>query len=202
MKAVLRLLALFLLLVPGAARAADSYPIDQTMGKADAPVTIIEYASLTCPHCAHLEETTLPRLKAEWVDTGKARLVYRDFPTGPVEISLVASMVTQCSGTQRYFGVLDLLFRTQEKWIEAASPIDEIKHIVAVAGISPAEVDDCLKRQDLMDAIKARADAANTAYGIDATPSLVVNGKLYTGDLSYDALKPNLDQAYAAARGK
>ncbi len=198
MKAVLRLLALFLLLTPAAARAADSYPIDQTMGKADAPVTIIEYASLTCPHCAHLEETTMPQVKAEWIKTGKARLIYRDFPTGPVDLSLAASMVTHCSGPERYFGVLDLLFRTQEKWGGAAQPVDEIKHIVAVAGISPAQVDACLQRQDLMDAIKARADAANTAYGIDSTPSLVIDGKLYAGDMSYDALKAKLDEAYAA----
>lgn len=198
MKAALRLLALSLLLIPGAVRAADSYPTDQVMGKADAPVTIIEYASLTCPHCAHLEETTMVQLRADWINTGKAKLIYRDFPTAPAGLSLAASMVTHCSGPQRYFGVLDLLFRTQDKWAVAAQPVDEIKHIVAVAGISPQQVDSCLQRQDLMDALKARAEAAATAYGIDSTPSLVIDGTLYAGDMSYDSLKPKLDEAYAA----
>ena len=207
MKAVSRLLALFLLPLfvlacADAARAADSYPIDQAMGKPDAPVTIVEYASLTCPHCAHFDEDSLPRIKAQWIATGKARLIFRDFPTGPVGLSLAASMVTHCAGPQRYFGVLDLLFRTQEKWIDARSPIDEIKHVVAVAGIRPDQVDACLKRQDLLNAIQARADAANKTYNIDSTPTFMIDGKIFSGDMSYDELKPKLDEAYRAATGK
>ena len=212
MKAVFRPLALFLLPLfvlalsafggAGAARAADSYPIDQTMGKADAPVTIVEYASLTCPHCAHFEENTLPKVKAEWIDTGKAKLIFRDFPTGPVGPSLAASMVAHCAGPERYFGVLDLLFRTQEKWIDARSPVEEIKRIVAVAGIRPEQVEACLQRQDLLNAIQARADAANKTYNIDSTPTLMINGQIYPGALSYDDLKPKLEDAYRAATGK
>lgn len=192
------LLAVFLAW-SGAARADDGFAIDQTLGKADAPVTIIEYASLTCPHCAHFAETTLPQIKKDWIDTGKARLIYRDFPTGPVGPSLAASMVTHCSGPQRYFGVLDLLMRTQEKWIDARSPVDEIKRIVAVAGIGPDQVDACLKRQELMEAIQNRAELANRSLNIDSTPSFVINGQVYAGALSYDEMKGKLDEALRAA---
>jgi protein-disulfide isomerase len=203
-KAVVRLLALVLLLVPRFAGAADgdSYAIDQMMGKADAPVTILEYASLTCPHCAHFAETTVTKIKSEWVDTGKAKLIYRDFPTGPVAVSLVASMVTHCAGPQRYFGVLDLLFRTQEKWITSRAPIEEIKRIVRLAGIGDAEVDACLQRTDLKDAITARAEDGARRYNIESTPSLVINGKLVTGAQSYDTIAQDLAAAYKAAGGK
>ena len=204
MKAVLRLLALMVLFVPGFAHAADgdSYAIDQMMGKADAPVTIIEYASLTCPHCAHFAETTMAQVKKEWVDTGKAKFIYRDFPTGPAAISMVASMVTHCSGKERYFGVLDLLFRTQEKWISARSPVDEIKRIVHLAGITDTDVDACLQHQDLMDSIRARAEDGAKRYDIESTPSLVINGKVLVGAQPYEDIVRALEAASKAAGGK
>lgn len=203
MKAVLRLLALFAFLVPAAARAADgeSFAIDQTLGRADAPVTIIEYASLTCPHCAHFAETTLPQVKEHWIETGRAKLIYRDFPTGPISLSIIASMVTHCSGPQRYFGVLELLFRTQERWGSARAPLDEIKRIVAVAGISPTDVDACLQREDLRDAILARSEWA-AKHGIESTPTLVIDGQAEAGAATYEDLNAKLEKAYQAAAKK
>ncbi|MBF0561768.1 MAG: DsbA family protein [Alphaproteobacteria bacterium] len=204
-KAAIRVLTLLVLLAGGTAGAADTSglnPIDQTMGSPDAKLTIIEYASLTCPHCAHFHETMLPRMKAEWIDTGKARLIYRDFPTSPQALAVGAAMVDQCAGNDRYFGVLGLLFQTQEKWVTAPNPLAEIKRIVRVAGITAADVDACLERQDLAGAIQARAMEGNKKYGIDSTPSLVIDGKLYPAFESYEKLDYALQDAWRAVSKK
>lgn len=203
MKAFLRLFALGFFLIAGtAAHAADPNavgPLDQVLGKPDAPVTIVEYASLTCPHCAEFAETTLPQVKKDWIDTGKARLIYRDFPTAPAAMAVGAAVIDHCSGPARYFGVLDLLFRQQEKWVTAQDPLAEIKRIVRLAGMSGEDVDACLKRQDLANGIQARAQEAANSFGIDSTPSFLINGKLQVGAMSYDDMNAALNAAYTAA---
>ncbi len=203
-KAVIRLFAVVLLLASGAARAEDATVanIDQVMGRADAPLTVIEYASLTCPHCAHFHETVVPLIKSNWVDTGKIRFIYRDFPTSPAGLSLSASMVAQCAGKDRYFAVLGLLFKQQEKWVTATNPKDEIKRIVRLAGITSDDVDACLTRRDLLTALQDRAKAGNTEFGVDSTPSLVIDGKVYPGAQSYEDISKMLDEAYRAALKK
>ncbi|MGE5502795.1 MAG: DsbA family protein [Actinomycetota bacterium] len=189
------------LLAGGAVRAADDpgYKIDQVMGDPKAPITIVEYASLTCPHCAHFHETTLPKLKQEWIDTGKAKLIYRDFPTAPAGLSVGASMIAHCAGPDRYFGVLSLLFRSQEKWAGAKDPLAAIKQQVKFAGITEDKVDACLKDQELANAIQARAKDANQKFGIDGTPTLMVDGKIIPGGaVPYE----ELDKALKAAAKK
>lgn len=186
MKNVVRLFAVLAsLCAAGAAVAADkvdSFAIDQVMGKADAPITIIEYASTTCGHCAALHVRTLPKIKAEWVDTGKAKLIYRDFPTAPAAMSVGSSMIAHCAGPQRYFGVLSLIMESQAKWMESANPLDSLKKLVRLAGMTGEDVDACLARQDLANAIQDRARAANATYGVDATPTMFINGTKVEGD--------------------
>lgn len=199
MKSMVRLLAVVVaLLATGAARAAEDpgYAIDQVMGDPKAPITIVEYASLTCPHCAHFHETTLPKLKQDWIDTGKAKLIYRDFPTAPAGLSVGASMIAHCAGPDRYFGVLALLFRSQDKWAGAKDPLAEIKRQVKFAGISDEKVDACLKDQQLANAIQARAQDANKKFGIDGTPTIMVDGKVVPGGaVSYETLEDVLNKA-------
>ncbi len=189
MKTLVRLFAVVVGLYAGAAVAADkveTFPIDQVMGKADAPITIIEYASTTCGHCANLHKNTLPKIKSEWVDTGKAKLIYRDFPTGPAGLSIGASMIAHCSGPDRYFGVLGLIMEQQDKWMQAANPLDALKKLVRIAGLTSEDVDACLKRQDLASAIQERARAGAKAYDVESTPTLVINGKVVPGALPYE----------------
>ncbi len=174
-------------------------PLDQVMGKADAPVTVIEYASLTCPHCAHFEKETFPSIKTHWIDTGKVRWVYRDFPTPPVNLSVGASMIVHCAGKTDYFALLSLLFQTQDQWVLAADPLATIKHIVLQGGVSGKEVDACLDRQKLADAINARAQKAMREYGVDATPSFVIDGKVHAGAESYAMISKQLQAAYDQA---
>lgn len=197
MKAFVRLFVLAVVMAAGTARAADkveSFAIDQVMGKPDAPVTIIEYASTTCGHCATFQAEVLPRLKKEWVETGKARLIYRDFPTGPAALSIGASMIAHCAGPERYFGVLDLIMQSQEKWM-AQQPLEELKKVVRLAGITPDQVDACLQRQDLYTAIQARAQAGQEKWGIDSTPSVVIGGKVLKGVRPYEEYEQALKAA-------
>ncbi|WP_346344036.1 DsbA family protein [Magnetospirillum sulfuroxidans] len=181
--------------VAWAAGKDDSFPIDQVQGKADAPVTIIEYASTTCGHCANFHKTTLPEIKKNWVDTGKAKLIYRDFPTGPAGLSIGASMIAHCAGPERYFGVLALIMEQQDKWLGSKDPLDGLKKTVRLAGLSSTDVDACLQRQDLFDGIQARAEHGNKQFGIDSTPSFVINGKVAVGAKSYEDMNKLLMDA-------
>jgi protein-disulfide isomerase len=178
------------------AAAADlSYPIDHVLGRPDAPITVIEYASTTCPHCATFHKTTLPKFKAEWIETGKAKLIYRDFPTGPRGLSVGASMIAQCSGPERYYGLLALIMEQQDKWMNSANPLIELKKLAKLAGMGEDKVDECLKRQDLANAINERAKDAYEKLGVESTPTLIVAGKLIPGAIPYD----ELDKALKAA---
>jgi len=188
-KTLVRLFAVVAGLYAGVASAADkieTFPIDQVMGKADAPITIIEYASTTCGHCSSLHKNALPKIKAEWVDTGKAKLIYRDFPTGPAHLSIGASMIAHCSGPERYFGVLGLIMEQQDKWMASPSPLDALKKLVRLAGMTSEDVDACIKRQDLANAIQERARAGAKTYRVESTPTMVINGKVVEGALPYE----------------
>ena len=197
MKSLIRLLAVAVALfaVQPARAADDSFKIDQVMGKADAPLTIIEYASTTCPHCAHFHKDTLPKLKAAWIDTGRAKLIFRDFPTGPQSLSVGASMIAHCAGPEHYFGLLGLIMDNQEKWINSEDRLGELKRLAKLAGLTEDKVDACLKRQDLADAITARAKDAYDKYGVDSTPSFIVDGKLMVGAQSFEDLDAALKVA-------
>ncbi len=198
MTVLARLFALIVVFAaaPALAADADSFAIDRVLGKADAPITIIEYASTTCGHCATFHKSTLPEIKKNWVDTGKAKLIYRDFPTGPAGLSVGASMIAHCSGPDRYFGVLGLIMENQDKWMRAENPLDSLKKLVRFAGMTGADVDACLTRQDLAKDIQDRAQAGSKKYDIESTPSLLINGKLIVGARDY----ADFDKALKAAQ--
>jgi len=180
---------------PAAWAAEETYPTDQVLGRSDAPLTIIEYASTTCGHCANFHKTVLPRLKAEWLDTGRAKLVFRDYPTGPQALSLGASMIPHCAGPDRYFGLLGLIMDQQERWMGSSNPLAELKKLAKLAGMGEDKVDECLRRQDLANAIEARARDAFEKRGIDGTPAFIVDGKVLPGARPFE----DLDKALKAA---
>ncbi len=168
----------------GAARAQDKpWAIDEVMGKADAPITIIEYSSLTCPHCAKFHIESLPKVKSEWIDTGKAKLIFRDLPWDP--LAQATAMIAHCSG-DRYFAFLNTFFRTQDQWARNPSPLDAIKTIAKLGGMGPDQVDKCIADNGLLNEINARKDEAMNSYKVDSTPSFIIGGKLYSGDMPYD----------------
>ena len=154
---------------------------DMTSGNADAPVTIIEYASVTCPHCATFHETIYPAIKEEYIDTGKVKFIFREFPTAPADRSVVGSMLARCAadkgGEDAYFLVLGALFKNQREWIYNDTRAELMK-IAAQAGMDEAAFDACVRRQELVDLINDNVDEGRAKYNVNSTPSFVIGGTL------------------------
>ena len=172
----------------------DSVGADERiLGNPEAPVTIIEYASLTCPHCASFHKEVLPTIKKNWIDTGKARLVYRDFPLDG--LALRAAMLASCIEGDGYFSFLEVLFSSQQKWARAADPAGELAKIARLAGIDRATFDRCFADQAEMDRIlQQRVHAAET-HEVQSTPSFIVNGRKIEGGLGVAQFEEVLKRA-------
>lgn len=155
---------------------------DMTLGDPDAPVTVIEYASVTCPHCAHFYEDVFPALKEKYIDTGKVKFVFREFPTSPANLSVAGSMIARCAadkgGTDAYFTVVDTLFTTQKTWIFGEDPRDELVKIAAKGGLSEADFDACVHREEVLNKINENVESGRNKYGVNSTPSFIVNETL------------------------
>ena len=165
---------------------AQAQADDIVMGKAEAPITMIEYSSLSCPHCARFQKDVLPKIKADFIDTGKVKLVQRDFPLNKPAIQ--AALFAHCVSPMRYFAITDLLFKTQDQWLkdDAAEPQAQM---AATAGMDRATFDACLANKDAEAKIVGTRKAGEDAFGIDATPTFIVNGIKLEGEQTYDDLK-------------
>ena len=172
--------------------AADAIgPNDFSIGKADAPIQIIEYASLTCPHCAAFDVQTFPSLKSAYIDTGKVRLAYRDFPLD--DFAVKASILARCGGPDRYFGFIDVLFRQQNVWATGPDPLAALAQIGLLGGVSADEFKACMNDKAIENAVLASRLQAVNEYKVDSTPTFIINGKVYGGARSFDEMKSLLD---------
>ncbi len=167
--------------------AAAVQPDDHVLGSAEAPVTIIEYASLTCPHCATFHQGTLPKLKSDYVDTGKVRFVYRDFPLD--QVALRAAALAECAPRDRYFGLLEILFQSQANWATASDPLAALVRIGKLGGLSEEQVQACMNDEQRLDAVVAERLAGEEAFDIRSTPTFIVNGKKYSGTLTFEQMQ-------------
>ncbi|HYE51024.1 MAG TPA: DsbA family protein [Azospirillaceae bacterium] len=147
---------------------------ERVMGDPKAPVTIIEYASLTCPHCAAFHETVLPKLKADFVDTGQVRFIFRDFPLDA--LALRAAMVARCMPPDRYFPMLSALFKTQRAWATAADPGKAMAQTAKLGGMSDAQFQACVTNQQLQQSVAQSRLTGIQKYNVTGTPSF------YDGD--------------------
>jgi protein-disulfide isomerase len=163
---------------------------DMQLGKDDAPVTIVEYASMTCPHCAHFDITTLPELKKKYIDTGKARLILREFPFDPR--AEAGFMLARCS-KDKYFAMVDVLFHQQENWARANDAKTALLQISKLAGFTQESFEACLTDQKLLDQIRAVKNRGEKDFGVDATPTFFINGKKYPGALSIEEMSAIID---------
>ncbi len=162
---------------------------DHSLGNAEAPVTIVEYASMTCPHCAAFSQETMPKLKSEFIDKGHVRYVFRPFPLD--RLALRASLMADCVPGDGYFELLDKLFATQKDWIQAANPLDALRALGKEAGIEESKIDGCMTDEKAIDRIAASYKEAVDVYGVNATPSFLINGKKFSGALPFDDLTSN-----------
>ena len=176
-------------LAQGATAADVAKPVslpDMALGPKDAPVTITEYASMTCPHCAAFNEKVFPQIKSEYIDTNKIRYVFREFP---LDIKAAAgSMLARCiarDDSGKYFAVIDMLFRQQNDWV-LKNTTDTLTRIGKQAGLSQQAVEDCLKDQALLDKIVADQKYASEVLKVDSTPTFFINGDKIKGDTSFD----------------
>ncbi|MBL6946345.1 MAG: DsbA family protein [Rhodospirillales bacterium] len=171
---------------------------EMALGSADAPLTIYEHSSLTCGHCATFHAETLSKIKKTYIDTGKVRLVFRDFPLG--KLALIASMLPHCAGPERYFGFLEVLFRSQRTWAPSNNPLLELSRIARLGGMSEEKVQACLNDQVLFEAIEKRAAADGKNFDIDSTPSFVITGEKISGNLPFEEFQKVIDGALEKAK--
>ena len=183
---------------PGAARVAaagiapgDAQPLldigkdDRILGNPGAPITIVEYASMTCPHCAHFADEVLPEIKKKWIDTGKAKLVLRDFPLD--ESALKASMIARCAPPDRFYAFIDTLFSTQEQWVMASDYQAALARLAKLGGMGKDEFDACLANKTLENKIVEGRLVASKQLDVNATPTFFVNGNKFNGTPTVEA---------------
>jgi len=152
---------------------------DRVLGDPAAPITIIEYASLTCPHCAHFANYVLPELKREWIDTGKAKLVLRDFPLD--EPALRAAMIARCAPPGRFYAFAETFFASQEKWALTKDYREALARLAKLGGMGKDEFEACLKNTTLETQIVEQRLAASQQLDVTSTPTFFINGSKFSG---------------------
>lgn len=174
------------LLVPG--------PLgDMTKGDPMAPVTVIEYASLTCNHCADFAANTLPKLEESYIETGKVYYILRDFPFDP--IATAAFMLSHCAGPERYFGFVDVLFLQQTQWAFTQTPMEDLKAIARQGGFSEERFDQCMKDERIFNHVRDVATRGAKTFGVRSTPTFFINGEKIEGALPWAEFEPLIQKA-------
>ncbi len=186
-----------LLSLAATARAQTNVPVmsadDRVLGKADAPITIFEYASLTCPHCAAFDVQTLPTVKTDWIDTGKAKLIFRDYPLD--KLALSAATIVRCAPADRFYGFIDALYHDQAEWGLMADPNQAQPIIARLGGLSKEQADTCAANTYITNFILGERLSANGQFGVNATPTFFINGHKIVGELAYPDFAKELEAA-------
>ncbi len=163
---------------------------DVVLGSDKAPVTIIEYASMTCPHCAHFSTTTFPELQKRYIDTGKVRFIFREFPLDP--LAAAGFMLARCAGKDKFMPIIETLFAKQQEWM-VKNPLDPLRAIARQFGYTEQSFDACLANQQILDGIQKVRDRAAEKLGVNSTPTFFVNGKRLVGDQSIEAMAKEIE---------
>jgi protein-disulfide isomerase len=184
-----------------AAPAAASGPRlegdDMVIGNPNAPVTMIEYASLTCPHCAAFENETWPRLKREYIDTGLVRFIYRDFPLD--NFAFVAAVIARCAGPERFFSFIEVFFAQQDSWTrtpssartpqeQGAAILANLRQLARLGGMSDAQFDQCQANREIQNVVLGHRMRGQNEMQVQGTPTFILNGTRYNGGYSFEAL--------------
>jgi len=195
-EASLRLIRLFALLAaallfPTMGSAAnlslEEALYERVLGDPAAPITIVEYASLTCSHCRNFHEDVLPALMTAYIDTGKAKLVFRDFPLDG--LALRASMMARCAPTDKYFRYIDVLFKSQSTWATNHNPMVALARVGKLGGMNQSDFDACMQNEALIDGILRSRQVAASKYSVQATPTFIINGQKMTQHHSFESFE-------------
>lgn len=162
---------------------------EMALGPDTAKVTVVEYASASCPHCANFYKTTFPDLKKEYIDTGKIRFIFREFPHN--QAALAAFMLARCAPKEKYFPLIDMFFTQQDSWLEA--PLEGLQKIAQLAGFTKESFDACLKNEAVAKGIIAVRDTAEQKFGVDSIPTFFINGELVKGETSIQDFRKAID---------
>jgi protein-disulfide isomerase len=167
-------------------------PDDHILGKADAPITIIEYGSLTCPHCADFAAEVLPKLQEKWIDTGKAKLVFRPFPRDDADLH--AASIAACAPTDRFYPFIDALFGAQQQWVLASDYKSALARLALLGGMNKTKFDECFDDKAIQDKLLASRLAASQQLAVNSTPTFFINGKRFDGSPTADAFDAALSK--------
>ncbi len=187
------------LLVAAPALAQPVQPSDMSMGNPHAKVTVIEYGSASCPHCARFNNEVFPAFKTKYVDTGKARYVFREFLTDPVQLAAAGFLLARCGGPDKYFSILDGVFHAQEEIYQTQEITGPLMRVAHDNGLTDAQANACLQDQTAIDALNARVQGYEKTDGIDSTPTFDVNGKRLQGEQTLAEISTAVDHALSAA---
>jgi protein-disulfide isomerase len=177
---------------PGSEDLMKTGPLGEvSQGSVEAPVTVIEYASMTCSHCAAFAVNTYPELKKRYIDTGKVRYIIREYPLDPV--AEAGFMLARCAGDGKYFDVVDLLFHQQADWAFARNPLQGLSNLAKQAGFTQQAFEECLANQKVLNGIVWVRNRGTEKFGVNSTPTFFVNGKIQRGDMPIDALAKLID---------
>ncbi|MFW8635885.1 DsbA family protein [Cribrihabitans pelagius] len=166
---------------------------EMVMGEEDAPVTMIEYASYTCPHCANFHNNTFKKLKADYIDTGKVKFIYREVYFD--RYGLWASMIARCSGPEKFFGISDLIYKGQSDWARAGGAteiVEELRKIGRLAGLESDELEACLQDAEKAQTLVTWYQENATEHGIESTPTFIINGEKVSNQ-PYEDMKALID---------
>ncbi len=169
-------------------------PPEVIIGADDAPVTVIEYMSLTCPHCANFHNDVLPDVMETYVDTGKVRMIFRDFPLDGAGFR--AAVVTHCmaeAGAKRYYGFVQILFQQQHRWATARDPMAEVAKLARIGGMNQQSFDTCLANEALSSGVLMSRQQGEGEFNIQSTPSFVINGRVVAGGMSFEEFSRAVD---------
>jgi protein-disulfide isomerase len=169
---------------------------DRVLGKAGAPVTVIEYVSLTCPHCANFQKHLFPRFKQEFIDTGKVRYIVREFPIG--HTAGHAAIVNRCAPEDKYFFLLNQFLTRQAEWVSQEVRPDAIYAVAKSSGMSRETFDKCLSNQVIIDGL-TEVKQRGRKFNVIGTPTFFINGRKAQGEVTYDEIKAMIEQAPASS---
>ena len=194
----LALLAAGLWTVLAFAAAAAAPPADMSLGNPNAPVTVIEYASVGCPHCGSWEREVFPAFRRQFIDTGKVRFVMREMLTGDANVAAAGFLTARCAGPDKYFQVVDGLFDAQPQMAADGDDLPSLLKVAGEAGLSKLEVSNCLSDQAALNALEERADGWVKNEHVDATPTFDIDGKMLVGEIPLTTLAQAIDAAERA----